>query len=115
MKKEELTNIENWMLGEWEASFEENGKKVKMRLSIYPSYSSHLVRNEDGKEVLNTFIDDPDWWFDTILEFGSSGDKKQYYIKHADENVLVFGEYEGGAVLENVQWEHKFNRMPLHR
>ena len=109
-----IEEIFQMITGDWEALIEKDGRNEKITLSIAnPYYTSSLVWTIDDDEVLNTTLGQPTvFGGGKFVEFLISGNQKQYYIKAPFNNLLIFGEYEGHVLIENVKREKQFNRLP---
>jgi len=110
----ETEEILQWIMGKWEASFENEGRNEKITVSIAnPYYSSNLIWTINDKEIMNTALGQPTiFGGGKFVEFLISGNQKQYYIKAPFNDVLIFGEYDGHVLIQNVKWEKQFNRLP---
>jgi hypothetical protein len=99
-----ITN--SFMNGSWIFEGDQRGSGFKIKIEIDEQV---LVINKWVYEIYEEGIEISSnaHWFGDYLIFSEG---KKYYIKHADENTLIFGELIIPSVVGAKVWEYKFIR-----
>ena len=106
MEAEKFKKILVSMVGDWEVSYSDDEKLNQIKVSITPNLSGSLSWLVDDQETEKANFNSPDV-FHGYFVFTSDD---RHYIRHADENILILGEFEGSALMSRRKWEYTFKR-----
>lgn len=96
---EKEKKILHYMFGEWE--YKKDDFFIHILIRAYPS---KIELNYNGEK--EEFGSSGDWWGDNYFYFNQF-----YFVRHADENTMIFGKNTTGTVGTNNDWEEVFTRI----
>ncbi len=92
--------IVEMMFGEW--FFKKSGLEINIKIN---SKNLLITKIEKGKTTIDEVAAGSYWFLDKLL----FTEKQKYYVKHADEFEMTFGEVNP-PLLTEIVWERKFER-----
>jgi hypothetical protein len=96
---EKQTSTIHYMYGEWEF------KSANTQIHILISKAHHSVQlNFNGQK--SEFTSGGHWMGDNHLYFDHV-----HFVRHADENKMIFGKNMSGVVGVDNEWEETFTRI----
>lgn len=107
MSDEQKIKTNHCINGAWYFEGDQRGSRFKIVLSIdaerlvINNYIANIYK--DGKEISSNAH-----WFGDYLCFT---EEQKYFVKFADENKMLFGEFTSPGVVGLPLWEHEFTRM----
>jgi len=104
----EMLETINNMEGEWiSTDSSPTGKTMKITLS---GDCAILKTIKNDEEIENVKFNRNAHWFGSWLCFPIHIDR-QFYIRGANAELMVFGEYKGDSIGKNIIWERRFERV----
>lgn len=104
---DKYSQVLSFFYGNWYLDKVINGRQTKIIICIT---SEKLIINwyiagiyKEGKELSSNAH-----WYGDFLCFT---EEQKYFITHADEKLLKFGEFSQPGIVGLVKWEHEFQRM----
>ena len=103
-----MISIGQHIEGNWISERLVEDKRETIKLAIRRGICN-LFKSVDGKQIESMEFYGSAHWFGHWLCFTSA--PQQFYVKFADTDSMIFGEYQGNMIGQNIVWEHRFNRV----